>query len=509
MLTPIQVEYNLQSAEYYFATLMDQLVDETMQLEPVDCDFTEQVNQLFYTIEAVRFLVDRGIFTDNPTCLAVYNLMMIQIGINTSLPNLVEDTTLIIPGIILPIPFQGPQGPAGPQGVQGVQGPVGQQGPQGSQGPIGNQGVQGPQGSIGPQGLQGPIGPQGPQGLQGTQGNQGFQGVQGPNGTQGFQGDQGPQGSQGFQGNQGNQGPTGPQGFQGTQGDQGNQGFQGPTGPQGFQGFQGPDGPQGFQGVQGPIGPQGFQGTQGFQGFQGPQGTQGPGVSGTTNNVAKFTSSTAIGNSLMVDNGTTVAITKTSAGTIVQGYTTGNQGTTVGTGASVDYYLNNAQAARAIAQISSATFIGTDYIIENRNSGEGALTENMRINAAGNVLIGSATDNSTTAKLQVTGGISYQNIFNTRTASYTLALTDQSKIVETNVGSANDVTIPLDSSVNFPIGTEIQVLQLGAGQTTIVATSGVTTRSKSGQLKIANQNTGVTLVKRAANDWYVIGNLTA
>ena len=98
MLNPIQVEYNLQSAEYYFATLMDQLVDETMQLEPIDCGFTEQVNQLFYTIEAVRFLVDRGIFTENPTCLAVYNLMMTQIGINTTLPNLTVDNSLVIPG---------------------------------------------------------------------------------------------------------------------------------------------------------------------------------------------------------------------------------------------------------------------------------------------------------------------------------------------------------------------------------------------------------------------------
>jgi hypothetical protein len=141
---------------------------------------------------------------------------------------------------------------------------------------------------------------------------------------------------------------------------------------------------------------------------------------------------------------------------------------------------------------------------------QGVSYRNIALNPnGGNVLVGLATDNSTTAKLQVGGGISYQNIFNTQTASYTLALTDQSKIVETNVGSANNVTIPLDSSVNFPIGTEIQVLQLGAGQTTIVATSGVTTRSKSNQLKIANQNTGVTLVKRAANDWYVIGNLTA
>ena len=67
----------------------------------------------------------------------------------------------------------------------------------------------------------------------------------------------------------------------------------------------------------------------------------------------------------------------------------------------------------------------------------------------------------------------------------------------------------MNSSVAFPIGTEIQVLQLGAGQTTIVATSGVTTRSKSGQLKIANQYTGVTLVKVGTDEWYVIGNLTA
>jgi hypothetical protein len=128
---------------------------------------------------------------------------------------------------------------------------------------------------------------------------------------------------------------------------------------------------------------------------------------------------------------------------------------------------------------------------------------------AGNLLIGSTTDNGTTAKLQVTGGISYQNIFNRQTASYTLVLTDQSKIVEMNVGSANNLTVPLNSSVSFPIGTEIQVLQYGAGQTTIVATSGVTLRSKSGQLKIGDQYTGVTLVKVGTDEWYVIGNLTA
>jgi hypothetical protein len=182
-----------------------------------------------------------------------------------------------------------------------------------------------------------------------------------------------------------------------------------------------------------------------------------------------------------------------------------------GNGVGIDFRINNSgnpsYIAGKISLVNTFYRSNTDMTFSVANSD--TLSERMRITSSGNVLIGTATDNSTTAKLQVTGGISYQNIFNTRTASYTLALTDQSKIVETNVGSANDVTIPLDSSVNFPIGTEIQVLQLGAGQTTIVATSGVTTRSKSGQLKIANVNTGVTLVKRAANDWYVIGNLTA
>jgi hypothetical protein len=78
-----------------------------------------------------------------------------------------------------------------------------------------------------------------------------------------------------------------------------------------------------------------------------------------------------------------------------------------------------------------------------------------------------------------------------------------------NVASANNLTVPLNSSVAFAIGTEIQVLQYGAGQTTIVATGGVTLRSNQGFLKIGNQYTGITLVKVGTNEWYVIGNLVA
>ncbi len=127
----------------------------------------------------------------------------------------------------------------------------------------------------------------------------------------------------------------------------------------------------------------------------------------------------------------------------------------------------------------------------------------------GKTQIGSTVDNGSGALLQVNGGLTALNMFNRQTASYTLVLTDQGKIVEMNVAGANNLTVPLNSSVAFTIGTEIQVLQYGAGQTTIVATGGVTLRSKSGQLKIGNQYTGVTLVKVGTDEWYVIGNLTA
>jgi len=161
---------------------------------------------------------------------------------------------------------------------------------------------------------------------------------------------------------------------------------------------------------------------------------------------------------------------------------------------------------------NSAISLGIGYVaadipmLQGFNNGTNTAT-NVTINPfGGNVGIGTS---SPTAKLDVVGGINYQNQFNRQTASYTLVLADASKIVEMNVAGANNLTVPLNSSVAFATGTEIQVLQYGAGQTTIVATSGVTLRSKSGQLKIANQYTGVTLVKVGTNEWYVIGNLSA
>lgn len=98
---------------------------------------------------------------------------------------------------------------------------------------------------------------------------------------------------------------------------------------------------------------------------------------------------------------------------------------------------------------------------------------------------------------------------NTPTASYTLVFADAGKVVEMNVAAANNLTVPPNSSVAFPVGTIIEVVQLGVGQTSIVAGSGVTIRSPGGKLKLTSQYSSVSLRKRATNEWVLNGDVTA
>ena len=97
---------------------------------------------------------------------------------------------------------------------------------------------------------------------------------------------------------------------------------------------------------------------------------------------------------------------------------------------------------------------------------------------------------------------------NAQAASYTLVLTDNGKLVEISNASANNLTVPLNSSVAFPVGAQINILQTGAGQTTIVATGGVTINGTPG-LKLRAQWSAATLIKRASDTWVAVGDLSA
>jgi hypothetical protein len=63
--------------------------------------------------------------------------------------------------------------------------------------------------------------------------------------------------------------------------------------------------------------------------------------------------------------------------------------------------------------------------------------------------------------------------------------------------------------VAFPIGSVVTLIQLGAGQTTIVAGVGVTIRSESSKLKLKAQYATAGLLKTDTDTWVAFGNLVA
>lgn len=97
--------------------------------------------------------------------------------------------------------------------------------------------------------------------------------------------------------------------------------------------------------------------------------------------------------------------------------------------------------------------------------------------------------------------------------SYTLVLGDAGKVVEGTNSSANTITIPLNSSVAFPIGTQITVLQAGTGQTSINVTSGVTLNAglqgTTNVAKLRAQWSAALLIKRSTDTWVASGDLVA
>lgn len=96
---------------------------------------------------------------------------------------------------------------------------------------------------------------------------------------------------------------------------------------------------------------------------------------------------------------------------------------------------------------------------------------------------------------------------NSQTTSYTLVLSDQGRVVEINNAGATVLTVPLNSSVAFPIGTVINICRVGAGTLTVAGAVGVTVNT-SLSLSLRAQWSEATLRKRAADLWVLSGDLT-
>ena len=104
--------------------------------------------------------------------------------------------------------------------------------------------------------------------------------------------------------------------------------------------------------------------------------------------------------------------------------------------------------------------------------------------------IGTATPNqllTVKGSISASGAIQGQLDINAQSNYYyTLVIGDKGKLITfATTGSAGTLTIPPNSSVAFPIGTEITITQLGTDQWTIAGGSGVTVSAADAELKTA------------------------
>jgi hypothetical protein len=101
---------------------------------------------------------------------------------------------------------------------------------------------------------------------------------------------------------------------------------------------------------------------------------------------------------------------------------------------------------------------------------------------------------------------------NTQTGTtYTTVLADNGKLTTLSNASAIAVTIPLNSSVAYPVGAQINMAQLGAGQVTVSGAGGVTivsTGATAATPKTRAQYSTLTCVQTSTDNWLVMGDIS-
>jgi hypothetical protein len=130
---------------------------------------------------------------------------------------------------------------------------------------------------------------------------------------------------------------------------------------------------------------------------------------------------------------------------------------------------------------------------------------------AGTGISGGGTSGAVTVSFDYAAGTALTLNAQTGT-TYTFVLTDAAlKLVTASNAAAQTYTIPLNSSVAYPTGSQINVIAIGAGQVTIVGAGGVTVASTGAtatQPKLRVQYSAATLMKVATDSWYVVGDIS-
>ena len=135
----------------------------------------------------------------------------------------------------------------------------------------------------------------------------------------------------------------------------------------------------------------------------------------------------------------------------------------------------------------------------------------ITLNTTSNSTTGRISWDSTNKNLQIGDGSVIRNISpftvnqTSKTGAYTFTLSDANTLVQMN--GAYAFTIPTNTSVSFPIGTQISLLALSSG-VSISLSSGVTGIYTPG-LNLRASGSMVTLIKIDTDVWAISGDLSA
>jgi len=94
---------------------------------------------------------------------------------------------------------------------------------------------------------------------------------------------------------------------------------------------------------------------------------------------------------------------------------------------------------------------------------------------------------------------------------YTTVLSDNGKLITLSNASAITATIPPNASVAYPVGAQLNFVQLGVGQVTFTQGAGVTivsTGATASAPKTRAQYSSATAIQVSANNWLVAGDIS-
>jgi hypothetical protein len=127
---------------------------------------------------------------------------------------------------------------------------------------------------------------------------------------------------------------------------------------------------------------------------------------------------------------------------------------------------------------------------------------------AGSGLSGGGTSGSVTLSLDRTSASTFAINAQSGT-TYTLALTDAAtKLVTLSNSNPIALTVPLNSSIAFPVGCTITLAQYGVGQVTVAGAGGVAVNGTPG-LKLRTQYSTATLIQISTDVWLLAGDISA